>query len=108
MEHSEEISGAFLKACCQPAHIFHLAKEAFDEISLGVEDFIVWDRIALVTFRGNDGEGPFIRDLLSDFLTAIGFVSNDGERWEFPVEKGIHHLAIMDLSAGYIQSQWPT
>ena len=59
MEHSEEISGAFLKACCQPAHIFHLAKEAFDEISLGVEDFIVWDRIALVTFRGNDGERPF-------------------------------------------------
>ena len=43
--------------------------------------------------------------LLSNFLRAVSFISNDGERRNGPIEEGRHHLAVVNLTAGYCQPQ---
>lgn len=65
----------------------------------------MWDRLSLVAFRWNDGQRPFVGNLLPDLAAAVGFVGDDGERRSVPIQKGVHHLAVMQLAAGYSQSQ---
>ncbi len=67
------------------------------------------DRIASIALGWHDAKRSFVCDLLSDLIAAIGFVGNDGEWWGewwfLPVQKGVHHLAIMQLSARYGEAQ---
>jgi len=91
--HGEEVSGGFLEPIGQASHVFHFAKEALDDISLGIEIGIVRDWRTLVVFREDYG------DLLPDLAAAVGFVRDDGQRRCFPVEEDIHHLSIVDLTA---------
>ena len=41
--HGEEVSGGFLEPGGQASHVFHFAKAALDDVSLGIEIVIVRD-----------------------------------------------------------------
>jgi len=56
---------------------------------------VVQDRLASIALGWNDSQCPFVGNLLSDIAAAIGFVCNDGERWNVPIQKRIHHLTIV-------------
>ena len=99
MEHCEEVLCVFFEAGGQSAHILHLAKEPLDDIAHGIEISIVRDRFSGVTFGRNNAQCAFFGDLCSDFTAAISLVCNDGERGLIPVQKSVHHLAIMNIAA---------
>ena len=63
------------------------------------------DRFAGVTFGRNDAQRAFIGDLPPDLASAISLVSDDRERRFIPVQKGVHHLAVMDVPARYCDPQ---
>ena len=105
MEHCEEVLCVFFEAGGQSAHILHLAKEPLDDIAHGIEISIVRDRFSGVTFGRNNAQCAFFGDLCSDFTAAISLVCNDGERRLIPVQKGVHHLAIMNIAARYGEPQ---
>ena len=66
------------------------------------------DRFSGVAFGWNDAQCALIGDLPSDFGTAVSFVGDDGERRLIPVQKGVHHLAIMNISARNSEPQGTT
>lgn len=41
--HGEEVSVEFFEPGCQPSHILHLAEEPLDDISHGIEIYVMWD-----------------------------------------------------------------
>jgi hypothetical protein len=104
VQHRAEVDCSFLEAGCEPSHVFHFAEEAFDDVALGVEIFVVGDRFSRIALRRNDGDGTFIGNLLPDLAAAVGFVGNNGEWLIVPVEKCIHHLAIVQISTAYFQA----
>lgn len=57
------------------------------------------DGVAGVAFGRNDAQCAFIGNLPSDRAAAISLVSDDRERGVIPVQKGMHHLAVMDIAA---------
>ena len=59
----------------------------------------MWNRLPGVTFGRDNAQCAFICDLLSDFSAAVSLVGDDGERRFIPVQKGVHHLAVMDIAA---------
>lgn len=56
-------------------------------------------RSELVFLRRDHGQRTFIGDLLSDLSAAIGLVCDDRQGWALPIQKGIHHLAVVQLPA---------
>ena len=63
------------------------------------------DGIAGVAFGRNNAQCAFIGDLPPDLGTAISLVGYDRERWFIPVQKGVHHLTVMDIAARYCDPQ---
>ena len=57
------------------------------------------DRVADVVFSWNNAQCAFICDMFPDFGAALSLVGNDGGRRFVPVQKGIHHMAVMDITA---------
>ena len=55
----------------------------------------------------DDGQGPFILDLLAHFLAVVGLVRGDGERCLGSVQYVFDDLAVMDMSARQSEVQWP-
>ena len=66
------------------------------------------DRLSRIALGWNDGQRTFVGNLLPDLVAAIGLVGNNGERLHVPIEKGIHHLAVVQLAAADFQPQWPS
>ena len=85
--------------------VFHFTEEAFDDVAHGVEIGIVRRRITGVTLCRNDAQRTLFCDLPPDHPAAIGFIGDDRERRLCPVQKGMHHLAIMHIPAGYGEAQ---
>ena len=50
--HGEEVSGGFLEPGGQASHVFHFAKAALDDVSLGIEIVIVRDWARSLFFAG--------------------------------------------------------
>ena len=48
---------------------------------------------------GDDGQGAFIPDLLTDLLAVVSLVGGDGKRWLGRVQHFFDDLAVVDLSA---------
>ena len=65
------------------------------------------DRIARIALGWNDWKRAFIGDLLPDPGAGIGFVGNNSQRHTLPVNEGIEHLAVMNITAGNRQSERP-
>ena len=42
MNGGEEVSGQFVEALTETAHIFHAAEEAFDQIALTIQPPVIW------------------------------------------------------------------
>lgn len=103
--HILEIACSLLKPCCQSAHIFHLTKEAFDNVTHGIKVFVVWDWFSCVWSRWNNCQRAFIFNLSPDFGTAIRLVCNNSQRFSLPIRESIKHLAIMHLTSWNNQSQ---
>ena len=95
------ISRSVLRA----SHIFHFAEEAFDDVAHRIEIGIVRRRITGVALCRNDAQRALFCDLPPDHPAAIGFISDDRERRLFPVQKGMHHLAVVNIPARYSQTQ---
>ena len=62
-------------------------------------------RISGITLCRNDAQSAFFCDLPPDRSAAIGFIGDDRERGLFPVQKGMHHLTVVNISARYSQTQ---
>lgn len=58
-----------------------------------------------IAFRWNDRERAFIGDALSDRRAAVSLVGDNGQRRFFPVEKGVHNLAVVNVAAGDFEPQ---
>jgi hypothetical protein len=54
VEHGEEVLGVFLEARLVPSHIFHFAKEAFDDVVHGAEIGIERGGVASIALGRND------------------------------------------------------
>ena len=61
------------------------------------------DWLSRMALGWNHSHCTFIGNLLSDLVAAIGFVSNDGEGLFVPIQKGTHHLAVMQLATADLQ-----
>lgn len=68
---------------------------------------IVGQGLSGIGLGGNDGQGRFIGNLLADFGAAIGFVGNDGQRLLLPIQKRVHHLAVVQLATADFEAQGP-
>ena len=68
---------------------------------------IVGQGLSGIGLGGNDSQGPFIGNLLADFGAAIGLVGNDGQAFFLPIQKRIHHLAVVQLAAADFEAQGP-
>ena len=80
MDHCEEVPAEFLEARCEPAHIFHSAEEALDDVAQLVETHVMGDRLSGVALRGNDRQGALIGNQLADCARAVSLVGDDGKR----------------------------
>ena len=56
----------------------------------------------------NDGQGPFILDLLTHFLAVVSFVCGNGERRFWSIQHLVDDLAVMDMSTRHSEVQRPT
>lgn len=63
------------------------------------------DRDLRVGLRWNDRDGTFVCDGLPDRSAAIGFVSDDGLGWRFPIQKCAKGFAVMGLRPCYVDPQ---
>ena len=93
----------FLKPRWQSSHILHLAEEALNDVAHGIDVLVMGDWSLGIAFRWDHRQCAPVCDLASYFGAAIGFVRDDGQRWFRPVQKGIHDVAVMDVSAGDLQ-----
>jgi hypothetical protein len=100
MDHGEEVPAEFFEAGCEPTHVFHGAKEAFDDVAHFVETHVMGDGVSGIALRGNDRQGPVIGDQLADGARAVSLVGDDGERGFGILEKVGQNLTVMDLAAG--------
>ncbi len=105
MYHGEEVPAKLLEAGGEPAHVLHPAKEPFDDVAHRIETGVVCDGLFSVAFRWNNRERAFICNALSYRRAAVSLVGDDGERRLFPVEKGVHDLAVMNMTAGDFDPQ---
>ena len=105
MQHGQEVPAKFFESCCQPSHVLHSAEEALDDIAHGVESRVMGNRFARIAFRRNDSERAFISYVLANLSAAVGLISDNCEGWLFPVEKGAHHLTVMDMAASNFDPQ---
>lgn len=62
------------------------------------------DGLSRIAFCGNDSQRTFIGNLLPDLAAAVSLVGNDSEWLVLPIEKGIHHLAIVQVSTTDFQA----
>ena len=104
--HVDEVAARLLEPRCEPSHVFHLAKEAFDDIAHGVEIGVVRGGISRIRLGGDDRQRAFIGDILSDLRAAVSFVQNHLQGRLLPVKKRIHHLAVVNMTAGDFDAQW--
>ena len=66
------------------------------------------DRFSRIALGWNDRKCAFIGNLLPDPGAAVGLVGDDGEWFPVPIQKGTHHLAVMQLATADLQPQWPS
>ena len=99
VDHGQEIALQFLVAGSQPAHVFHAAEEALDEVAHGVDVLVVRYLDFGIGLRRDHRERAFVGDSLADCGAAVGFVRDDCCGWNVPIEKGVKRLAIMGLCA---------
>lgn len=59
----------------------------------------MWYWLAGIAFGRNNAQCAFICDLSSNFAAVVSLVGNDGERRFIPVQKGVYHLAVMEIAA---------
>jgi len=64
----------------------------------------VGDGLSGIAFGWDHGHGTFIGYLLSDLDAAVGLVGNNGKRLLVPIQKGIHHLAVVQLATADFQA----
>ncbi len=81
------------------AHVLHFTEEPLDDIAHSMEVGVMRDRFAGVAFGRNKAQCALFCDLCSAFGAAISLVSDDGDRWLILVQKSVHHLAIVDITA---------
>ena len=62
------------------------------------------DGVPCVAFIRDNSQRAFLRNGLSDFGAAVGFIGNNRKRWLFPVQKSMHQFAIMNMTAADSQS----
>jgi hypothetical protein len=55
----------------------------------------------------DDRQGAFVFNLLAYLCAVIGFVGGDRERRTRRVQDVFDDLAVVDLSAGYREAEWP-
>ncbi len=100
MDHGEKVLAEFFEPCCKPAHIFHGAEEALDDVAHFVEPRVMRDRVPGVAFVRNDRQSPVIGNKLTDGARAVSLVGDDGKRRTGVFEKVRQDLTVMDLAAG--------
>jgi len=59
----------------------------------------MWYGFTSIAFRGDNGKGTFVSNVLPDLGATIGFIGDESQRWAFPIEKSMHQLAIMNMAA---------
>lgn len=106
--HVVEVDGGFLEAGGQSTHVLHSAEEALDDIAHGVEVLVMGGRFSGIRLGGNDRKRSFIGDLASYPVGCVSLVCDDGEWLGSPAGEGIEHLAVMELTAGNLQSERPS
>ena len=63
------------------------------------------DRFAGIAFGRDNAHCALISDQPSDFGAAVCLIGDNRDRRFIPVQKGMHHLAIMDIAARYGEPQ---
>ena len=61
------------------------------------------DGLSRIALGGDHGQCAFVGNLLPDLAAAVSLVGNDSEWLIVPIEKRIHHLAIVQVSTAYFQ-----
>ena len=84
-----------------------MAEEIFDLVPPSVKALGTISFLGGVATVRDDGQGPFILDLLAHFLTVVSLVRGDGERRFGGVQHLVNDLAVMDLSARQSEVQRP-
>ncbi len=59
--------------------------------------------LSRIAFWWDDGKCAFIGNLLPDPGAAVSLVGDDGEWFPVPIQKGTHHLAVMQLATADLQ-----
>ena len=77
MDSSEKVSGKFIKALGEAAHILAATKEAFDDVALTVKAFVDGLRVFRILPIGNNWHGSIITDGLTYMLAVISFIGTD-------------------------------
>lgn len=99
MYHGNDVPAKFFKASSEPSHVFYLSEESLDNVAHGVESGVMCDRLSRVAPGRKDRERAFICNALPDRRTAISLVRDYGQRRLIPIEKGVHDLAVVNMSA---------
>ena len=100
MDHGEEVAAEFFETCCEPAHVFHGAEKALDDVAHFIETRVMGDGLSGVALIWNDRQSPVIGNELADGARAVSLVGDDGKRRSGALEKVRQDLTVMDLAAG--------
>lgn len=100
MDGGEEVSGQFVEALSNAAHIFHPAEETLDQIAFSIQPLVIRLWFQCVGAVRNDWHRAIIGNSLPVTGAVVALVSADGEWRGRVVQQLRQNGAVMNLTAG--------
>ena len=102
----QEVDGVFFEAGCDPAGVFELVEEAFDEIALPIQDLAVASRHPAASGRRDAGSDAALAQEFAEPVGVVGFVGDEATMGRNHVEQSAGGAKIVCLAGGQDQAHW--
>jgi hypothetical protein len=107
-DEAEERERGLVEARGDASPVFELVEQALDQVALPIGVAVVWDGIAAVVFRRDDGLDTTKQQFFADRVGVIALVGDQRLDLVFDEpEEGEERLPIVDFAAGEDEAERP-